>query len=105
MWVAVSQPRLLPPSAGPEVSLIAGFEIAFLFFVFSLGLAGPTGLAGNPARDLGPRFAHWILPISGKGSTEWFYAWVPFTATLCGGAAGGGLYVLASKMDIDYRTP
>jgi glycerol uptake facilitator protein len=45
----------------------------------------------NPARDLGPRIAHWVLPIAGKGSSEWDYAWIPVTAGLAGGAVGGAL--------------
>lgn len=48
--------------------------------------------AGNPARDLGTRLAHWLLPIPGKGSSEWHYAWVPALGPLAGGAAAGALY-------------
>lgn len=48
------------------------------------GLGGPTAYAANPARDLGPRIAHAILPIPGKGSSEWAYAWIPFFAPLVG---------------------
>ena len=52
-------------------------------------LGGPTGSAINPARDLGPRIAHAILPIRGKGSSDWGYAWVPVVGPLIGGALGG----------------
>lgn len=48
------------------------------------GLGGPTAYAANPARDLGPRIAHAILPIPGKGHSEWAYAWIPFFAPLVG---------------------
>jgi glycerol uptake facilitator protein len=58
--------------------------------VWCLGLAvgGPTGYAMNPARDLGPRIAHQILPIVGKGDSDWGYAWVPVAAPLIGGVVG-----------------
>ena len=52
----------------------------------------PTGYAINPARDLGPRIAHAILPISGKGSSDWSYAWLPVVAPIVGGIAGAALY-------------
>ncbi|MCF4119455.1 aquaporin family protein [Antribacter sp. KLBMP9083] len=52
-------------------------------------LGGPTGYAINPARDLGPRIAHFLLPIRGKGSSDWAYSWVPVVGPLVGGALGG----------------
>ena len=52
-------------------------------------LGGPTGYAINPARDLGPRIAHFVLPIRGKGSSDWSYAWVPIVGPLIGGIIGG----------------
>jgi len=68
------------------------FFIGVYIIVMLLGLGGPTALSINPARDLGPRLAHWILPIPNKGSSYWKqYAWIPVTAALCGGAAGGGI--------------
>lgn len=57
---------------------------------FSLG--GTTGFAINPARDLGPRIAHALLPIPGKGSSDWSYSWVPIAGPLVGGVAGAWLY-------------
>jgi glycerol uptake facilitator protein len=57
-----------------------------------LSLGGPTAVAGNPARDLGPRLAHALLPIPGKGPSEWSYAWVPVLGPLAGGAAAGGVF-------------
>ena len=56
--------------------------------VWAVGLSfcGPTGYAVNPARDLGPRIAHAILPIAGKGSSDWSYSWVPIVAPMAGAA-------------------
>ncbi len=54
-----------------------------------LGLGPTTGYAINPARDLGPRLAHWLLPIAGKGSSDWAYAWVPVLGPLAGGVLAG----------------
>src|SRR5215471_11583062 len=67
-----------------------------LSLVFSRGLSlgGPTGYALNPARDLGPRLAHALLPIPGKGSSDWSYAWIPVIAPVIGGIAGAGLFAL-----------
>lgn len=59
---------------------------------FSLG--GTTGYAINPARDLGPRLAHAVLPIAGKGDSDWGYAWIPVVGPLVGGAIGALLFTL-----------
>ncbi len=68
--------------------------VAFIVVAIGLSLGGPTGYAINPARDLGPRIMHSILPIPGKGSSDWSYAWVPVVGPLMGGALGGLLYWL-----------
>jgi len=52
-------------------------------------LGGPTGYAINPARDLGPRIAHAILPITGKGGSDWSYSWVPVVGPIIGGLLAG----------------
>jgi glycerol uptake facilitator protein len=57
-----------------------------------LSLGGPTGYGINPARDLAPRLAHAVLPISGKGSSDWEYAWIPVVGPIIGGVLGAGLY-------------
>ena len=62
------------------------YLVGVLVWGIGLSLGGPTGYAINPARDLGPRLAHAILPISGKGSSDWCYAWVPVLGPLLGGA-------------------
>ncbi len=68
--------------------------VGILVFGIGLSLGGPTGYAINPARDLGPRIAHAILPIPGKGGADWEYAWIPVVAPVIGGIAGAGLYYL-----------
>jgi glycerol uptake facilitator protein len=60
--------------------------VGLLVFAIGLSLGGPTGYAINPARDLGPRIMHAILPIAGKGSSDWGYAWIPVVGPLIGGA-------------------
>jgi glycerol uptake facilitator protein len=62
--------------------------IGLLVFSIGLSLGGPTGYAINPARDLGPRIMHALLPIPGKGTSDWSYAWVPVLGPLIGGAIG-----------------
>jgi glycerol uptake facilitator protein len=62
--------------------------VGLLVFAIGLSLGGPTGYAINPARDLGPRIMHAILPIAGKGSSDWGYAWIPVVGPLIGGALG-----------------
>lgn len=63
---------------------VGAIPVAFLVWVIGLSLGGTTGYAINPARDLGPRIAHAILPIKGKGSSNWGYAWVPIVGPLVG---------------------
>ena len=68
--------------------------VGVLVLGIGLSLGGPTGYAINPARDLGPRLAHALLPIPGKGSSDLAYSWIPVVAPILGGIAGAGLYVL-----------
>ncbi|EFN59859.1 hypothetical protein CHLNCDRAFT_18697 [Chlorella variabilis] len=63
-----------------------------------LSLGGVTGPAMNPGRDLGPRLAFHLMPIPGKGCSEWHYAWVPVLGGLAGGAAAGGLVAAISQL-------
>ena len=62
--------------------------VGLLIMSIGLSLGGTTGFAINPARDLGPRLAHAILPIHGKGSSDWSYAWIPVIGPLIGGCVG-----------------
>ncbi|WP_339875968.1 MIP/aquaporin family protein [uncultured Algoriphagus sp.] len=74
---------------------LGAIPVAFLVWVIGLALGGTTGYAINPARDFGPRLMHSILPIKGKGSSDWGYAWVPILGPLFGAALAAGLYMVA----------
>jgi glycerol uptake facilitator protein len=66
--------------------------IGFLIVAIGMSLGGPTGYAINPARDFGPRIAHFLLPIHGKGTSDWAYSWIPVVAPLAGGVCGAYSY-------------
>jgi glycerol uptake facilitator protein len=68
--------------------------VGLLVLGIGLSLGGPTGYAINPARDLGPRIAHAVLPIAGKGGNDWGYSWIPVVGPIIGGILGGVLFVL-----------
>jgi glycerol uptake facilitator protein len=68
--------------------------VGLIVFAIGLSLGGPTGYAINPARDLGPRIMHAILPIPGKGTSDWGYAWIPVLAPIAGGICGALAYDL-----------
>ncbi|KKB38893.1 Glycerol uptake facilitator protein [Bacillus thermotolerans] len=68
------------------------FIVGLLIVAIGVSLGGTTGYAINPARDLGPRLAHFLLPIAGKGSSNWPYAWIPVIGPLLGGSLGGLFY-------------
>ncbi|MGN6417870.1 MAG: MIP/aquaporin family protein [Pseudobacter sp.] len=76
---------------------IGAVPVAFVVWVIGLSLGGTTGYAINPVRDLGPRIMHAILPIPGKGSSGWDYAWIPVIGPVLGAAAAAGLYILLQK--------
>jgi glycerol uptake facilitator protein len=78
----------LGANKAPGVTGLAPLLVGLLVFAIGLSLGGPTGYAINPARDLGPRIIHAILPIPGKGPSDWSYAWIPVVAPLVGGALG-----------------
>ena len=69
--------------------------VALLVVGIGLSLGGPTGYAINPARDLGPRIVHALLPIPNKGTSDWGYAWVPVVGPLLGGTIAALIYNLA----------
>ena len=73
---------------------LGALPVAFLVWAIGLSLGGPTGYAINPARDLGPRLIHSILPMKGKGTSNWKYAWIPIIGPLIGAAIASGFYLL-----------
>ncbi len=81
--------------AGGAVDGLGPFLVAGLVWGIGLSLGGPTGYAINPARDLGPRIAHQILPIPGKGGSDWGYGWIPVVGPIVGGILAG-LLIAAS---------
>jgi glycerol uptake facilitator protein len=75
--------------SGETPSQIGPLAVALIVVGIGASLGGPTGYAINPARDLSPRIAHAILPIPGKGSSDWAYAWVPVAGPIIGGVLAG----------------
>jgi glycerol uptake facilitator protein len=71
---------------------VGPYAVGILIFSIGLSLGGPTGFAINPARDLAPRLMHALLPIEGKGSSYWNYAWIPIVGPLVGALIGTLLY-------------
>src|SRR5690348_18383970 len=84
-----------PANFVPGSDLAKGFGpllVGVIVAAIGLSLGGPTGYAINPARDLGPRIAHAVLPISGKGTSDWAYSWIPIVGPTIGGVFGALLY-------------
>jgi glycerol uptake facilitator protein len=86
-------------AAGGEAATVIGsglnpLLVGLLVLGIGLSLGGPTGYAINPARDLGPRIAHAVLPIAGKGGNDWGYAWIPVVAPIIGGILGAVSWVV-----------
>lgn len=77
---------------------LGALPVTFLVWGIGLSLGGTTGYAINPARDLGPRIAHSILPIKHKGSSNWQYAWVPIFGPVVGAVLAAGLYILLKSL-------
>ena len=80
--------------AAPDVGLGAldALPVGLLVFGIGMGMGGTTGYAINPARDLGPRLAHAVVPIKGKGSNDWGYAWIPVAGPILGSIIAAVVY-------------
>ncbi len=78
---------------------VGALPVALLVVVIGMSLGGTTGYAINPARDLGPRLAHAVLPIRGKGSSQWDYSWVPVFGPVVGGIIAALLYWIVKSMN------
>ncbi|MEY4902367.1 MAG: hypothetical protein RLZZ292_182 [Bacteroidota bacterium] len=83
---------LCMPSPEHGLGAVGAIPVAFLVLGVGLCLGGTTGYAINPARDLGPRIAHFLLPIAGKGSSDWSYAWIPVVGPILGGLLAVALH-------------
>ncbi|QGV81485.1 MIP/aquaporin family protein [Streptomyces ficellus] len=81
--------------SGKGLGVVGGLMVAFVVVSVGLSLGGPTGYAINPARDLGPRIVHALLPLPNKGGSDWGYAWIPVVGPLIGGALAAGIYNIA----------
>ena len=71
---------------------LGALPVGLLVLALGLSLGGPTGYAINPARDLGPRIMHAILPIPNKGDSDWGYSWIPVVGPIVGGLIAAGLF-------------
>jgi len=91
--LAIQSPKNLKPDHGFDTGL-GPLLVGVLVLSIGVSLGGPTGYAINPARDLGPRLAHALLPIPGKGGSDWSYAWIPVVGPIIGGILGACLYRL-----------
>jgi len=77
------------PTPAANLGWLGALGVGLLVVGIGASLGGPTGYAINPARDLGPRIAHAVLPIPGKGSSDWSYSWVPVVGPIVGGVLAG----------------
>ena len=88
------------PAAGSGFMSATNFNpyfVGILIWGLGLSLGGPTGYALNPARDLGPRIAHAILPLKNKGDSDWSYAWIPVVGPIIGAILGAVLFGIMAK--------
>ena len=92
-FILVFGALVMSPSKAPFVTIDA-LPVGLLVLAIGLSLGGPTGYAINPARDLGPRIAHFILPIKNKRDSDWSYAWIPVVGPVIGGMAAAYVFKL-----------
>lgn len=90
-FVLIFGALMIAPSS-VKLGALDAFPVALLVMGIGLSLGGPTGYAINPARDLGPRIAHFILPIPHKRDSDWGYAWIPVIGPILGGLVAVGLF-------------
>jgi glycerol uptake facilitator protein len=91
---------LSPSNLIPGSDLAKGFGpvlVGVIVWAIGLSLGGPTGYAINPARDLGPRLAHFVLPVAGKGTSDWGYSWIPIVGPTIGAVLAAFTYKLIWK--------
>jgi glycerol uptake facilitator protein len=86
--------------AKPEVGLgaLSALPVALVVLGLGLSMGGPTGYAINPARDLGPRIVHFLLPIPGKRDSDWKYAWVPILGPFLGASLAAAMFLIFKRV-------
>ncbi len=89
----VTKGEIEPTKTVVGLGSVGALPVAFLVWVIGLSLGGTTGYAINPARDLGPRIMHAILPIKSKGTSDWAYAWIPVFGPIIGAAIAALIYM------------
>jgi glycerol uptake facilitator protein len=80
-----------------DLGALGALPVGLLVFSIGLSLGGPTGYAINPARDLGPRIAHALMPIAGKGPSDWGYSWIPVVGPLIGATLAALAYAALGR--------
>jgi glycerol uptake facilitator protein len=85
--------QITPTKTPIGLGSVGALPVALLVWVIGLSLGGTTGYAINPARDLGPRIIHFIVPIKSKGTSDWSYAWIPVLGPIAGAAIAAVLYM------------
>jgi glycerol uptake facilitator protein len=89
----VTRGEIIPTKTPIGLGSVGALPVAFLVWAIGLSLGGTTGYAINPARDLGPRIVHAVLPIKSKGTSDWLYAWIPVLGPITGAALAALLYL------------
>ena len=85
--------QITPTKTPIGLGSVGALPVALLVWVIGLSLGGTTGYAINPARDLGPRIVHFLVPIKNKGTSDWAYAWIPVIGPIAGAALAAVLYL------------
>ena len=89
----IADGKIVPTNTPVGLGSVGALPVAFLVWVIGLALGGTTGYAINPARDLGPRIVHFILPIKNKGTSDWQYAWIPVLGPIVGAVIAALLFL------------
>ncbi|HTI60444.1 MIP/aquaporin family protein [Mucilaginibacter sp.] len=92
----VTKAEIVPTKTPIGLGSVGAIPVAFLVWVIGLSLGGTTGYAINPARDLGPRLMHALLPIKSKGTSDWGYSWIPVIGPVIGGVIAALVYLQLS---------
>jgi glycerol uptake facilitator protein len=93
-----SDAEIKEPKSPIGLGSLGALPVAFLVWAIGLSLGGTTGYAINPARDLGPRIVHTLLPIKQKGSSNWKYAWIPVIGPIVGAVIAALLYMVLNEL-------